>query len=652
MAKPSAFAVKAVESLELAIGSKRLGDIFLELGYLTKEQLDTALDYQRRHGGRLGWILASLGYINRLELYEGLAKHFVLPFETHTAGIWKQIDKKLATTLTHSEMVHHQVVPLVLENDRLSVLTSEPHNPATLALLQKRFGVSKINQIMVTDLDIMKLSEKLYRESILDTSINGLRHRNPEESAFQVFTKEQIAFIAGFICTLGLWLYIDPGSVILSGLFAVQFFYTIPLLWKLAMVIRGKLSAPALTVTAPSTPYNEHDLPVYTILIAAYKEKAVIGNLIKSIKRLDYPEDKLDIILLLEENDPETLEAAKAEKPPANWRFLVLPDSVPKTKPKALNYGLNFARGEFLTIYDAEDMPEPDQLKKAVKAFRTHPKNYICFQAALNYFNKNENFLTKMFTLEYSSWFDCLLPGLFKAGMPIPLGGTSNHFDVAKLKEIGAWDPFNVTEDADLGIRASVRGYKVGVIDSTTYEEANSRLANWIKQRSRWVKGYMQTFLVNSRRPLKSFKLMGLARWFSYNLLIGGTPLNFLLNPIMWILFGVSFFLDTSRLFEVPDFLLYLAGFNLIAGNIIVIAIVIVGLLPRKHYDLIPYALLCPIYWMLQSIAAYKGLWQLLVKPFYWEKTAHGITRQIPASQLSDIPPDIQEIVVVKESRK
>jgi len=646
-----AFTPQAIERLEVAVGARKLGEIFLDLGYITEERLDAALDYQRMKGGRLGWIMATMGYINRLQLFEGLARHLSLPFLSDTEYIKKTLDRKTAFRLAYGEMIRHQVLPFTCKDDTLTVLTSDPDKQSAIEFLRAKFKEKKINQIVVTDLDIMRLTEELYRESILDASINGLQNRNPEESARAVFTKEQIAFLAGFFCTYGLWIYYDTRAAIIFTLFTVQLFYAVPIVFKLIMVVYGKLKSPALTMTTAGKPYDERNMPVFTILIAAYKEKEVIGNLIRSVKKMDYPENKLDIILLLEENDSETLQAAKAEKPPANWRFLVLPESLPRTKPKALNYGLNFARGEYLAIYDAEDIPEPDQLKKAVTAFKTHPDNYICFQAALNYFNKNENFLTKMFTLEYSGWFDCLLPGLFRARLPIPLGGTSNHFDVAKLRKIGAWDPYNVTEDADLGIRASMQGYKAGIIDSTTYEEATPQFGNWMRQRSRRVKGYMQTFLVHSRHPLKSLKVIGLPRWLSYTFLIGGTPLNFLLNPVMWLLFGAALFADTTGLFNVPAALLYIAGINLIAGNIIVTAIAMIGAMTRKFYNLIPYALLSPVYWMLQSFAAYKGAWQLITKPHYWEKTMHGLTKNIPVSQTLAIPEDISELIVVKTGK-
>jgi cellulose synthase/poly-beta-1,6-N-acetylglucosamine synthase-like glycosyltransferase len=622
---------KAVDKLEVAVGSKRIGEVFLELGYITEPQLDRALEYQRHKGGRLGWILATLGYMTRLELYEGLAKHFGLPFETNTSYMRKRIDRALATMLTHEEITEYQAVPFQLKDSTLVVLTADPNSQHAMDFLSRRFGVNQINQIVITDLDLMKVSEELYRDSILDESIHGLFYRDPTESAHKVISRPQLILLIVLLCSLAIWLYLSPHTFLILALFLVQIFYAVSILFKSVLSLWGYKRLQQPTMSEPFNSQDEYDMPVYTILVAAYKEAEVIRTLIKSLKKLDYPEDKLDIILLLEENDEATLQAAKMERPPVSWRFLVLPDSMPKTKPKALNYGLKFARGKYLTIYDAEDVPEPDQLKKAVAAFRKSPKsNYICFQARLNYFNKKENFLTKMFTLEYSSWFDCLLPGLYCAGLPIPLGGTSNHFDVQKLKRIGAWDPFNVTEDADLGVRASIEGYKVGVIDSTTYEEANSRLSNWIRQRSRWVKGYMQTLLVHNRHPIKTIKAIGFWPWLSYSLLIGGTPATFLLNPIMWGLFICSLFLPILGHFPMPASLLHLATLNLFAGNALVILVAMMGIFPRKNYDLLPYALLSPIYWMLQSMGAYKGGWQLLTKPFYWEKTTHGITKYKP----------------------
>jgi cellulose synthase/poly-beta-1,6-N-acetylglucosamine synthase-like glycosyltransferase len=232
-----------------------------------------------------------------------------------------------------------------------------------------------------------------------------------------------------------------------------------------------------------------------------------------------------------------------------------------------------------------------------------------------------------MFTLEYSYWFDYMRPGLDALRLPIPLGGTSNHFLLSRLRTLGGWDPFNVTEDADLGIRATCEGYTVGVIRSTTFEEANRAGKNWIRQRSRWIKGYMQTWLVHNRTPLRLLREIGLRRWLSYQFFIGGTCFTFLANPILWLFYIFSVVAHpawTARLVGGRAVLLTL--FCLIVGNLVGIYQGLIAVFRRKLFHLAPFALTCPLYWWMHSIASYMALWQLVTKPFYWEKTVHGLT--------------------------
>ena len=247
-----------------------------------------------------------------------------------------------------------------------------------------------------------------------------------------------------------------------------------------------------------------------------YKEKYIAERLIRNIDNLDYPKSKLDVRLLLEEDDLDTINLARSLNLPAYYTILVVPHSLPKTKPKACNYGLISARGKYTVIYDAEDKPEPDQLKKVYLAFKRLPEEYVCIQAKLNYYNSKQNLLTKWFTQEYSMWFELLLPGVMQLNIPLPLGGTSNHFKTEELKKIGAWDPFNVTEDVDLGIRLFKEGYKTSIIASRTWEEAANRLPVWINQRSRWLKGYMQTWLVHMRNPFRLLRELGFKSFWGF----------------------------------------------------------------------------------------------------------------------------------------
>ena len=289
------------------------------------------------------------------------------------------------------------------------------------------------------------------------------------------------------------------------------------------------------------------------------------------------------------------------------------------------------ARGQLLVIYDAEDRPEPDQLKKVVVAYTKCGEDVVCIQSKLNYHNYAQNLLTKWFTTEYSMWFDLFMPGLDATDSPIPLGGTSNHFVVDSLRELGAWDPHNVTEDADLGVRLSASGYRTAMVESTTFEEANSDLGNWIRQRSRWVKGYIQTWLVHMRHPRKLANQLGWRRFWSFQLVVGGTFLGFLLNPIYWTLTTAWLLTEASLIQELyPTYLYFAAAIALNFGNFAFAYVTAAGSMRRNRYELVKYALFSPLYWALMSVAAWKGALQLITKPFYWEKTKHGLDGQPP----------------------
>jgi len=371
-------------------------------------------------------------------------------------------------------------------------------------------------------------------------------------------------------------------------------------------------------------------------LVPAYKEANVVRLLFDNLRSLDYPPDKLDIILLLESDDHETIEAARGSIAPEAATIMLIPDAPPKTKPKACNVGLQFARGEYVVIYDAEDRPEADQLKRALIAFRKGGDDMVCVQAALNYFNRNENFLTRMFTLEYSFWFDYVLPGLDRLRLPIPLGGTSNHFRTDALKELGGWDPFNVTEDADLGIRASAQGYRVGVVNSTTFEEANNNTWNWIRQRSRWIKGYIQTVLVHLRHPLALSRQTGWRQAFGFMVLIGGTPATFLAMPWAFVASIWVMAFGRDAIGDYPPFLLAAMSFNFLVGNGLMIYLNLLAVYKRRYYQLVPFAMLNPLYWCFHAFASYKALIQLVTKPFFWEKTTHGLTSHPTRAHLNE----------------
>jgi cellulose synthase/poly-beta-1,6-N-acetylglucosamine synthase-like glycosyltransferase len=376
----------------------------------------------------------------------------------------------------------------------------------------------------------------------------------------------------------------------------------------------------------------DDELPVYSILVPAYREPDVIAALLAGLDRLEYPRDKLDVKVVLEEDDAETIAAVEAARPADYVTVVLVPPGEPRTKPKALNYALPLCRGEVVTIYDAEDTPEPLQLRRAVCTLARAGEDTVCVQAKLSFRNVDQNLITKWFTIEYAMWFAMFLPGLVSLGAPLPLGGTSNHFRRQVLEELGAWDPYNVTEDADLGLRLARRGYRCGVLESTTLEESNSDFINWVKQRSRWYKGYLQTSVVHLRHPVLLYQQLGFTGFAEVLLFVLGTPLLAGLNPLFWLMTGLWFTGHPhiiKDLFPAPLF--YPALLCWIFGNFLVAYLTILTCRAMGRADLLFAALLVPIYWVMMAVAAIKAGWQLVASPAFWEKTAHGLDQRQPS---------------------
>jgi glycosyltransferase XagB len=465
-------------------------------------------------------------------------------------------------------------------------------------------------------------------------------------SAVQTFSKSQRLAIAAFFLTLIVGFVLNPLLTLQVVIAMVSIFYFIDTLFNLILTTRSLRKVNELQASANELrALSDAKLPVYTILCPLYKEAHVIPQFVEAIAQLDWPKEKLDVMLLLEEDDKESIEIVSQMNLPFYFRTVVVPDSQPKTKPKACNYGLSYARGEYLVIFDAEDIPDPLQLKKAYLGFQKVPKKVVCLQAKLNYYNSRQNFLTRFFTAEYSLWFDLTLTGLQSFRSSLPLGGTSNHFRTQVLRDLQGWDPFNVTEDADLGIRLFKRGFQTEVIDSTTYEEATSKMKNWIRQRSRWIKGYMQTYLVHMRTWRTFVKEQGVSHYFIFQLTVGGKLLFLLLNPLMWIItlgyfVAFPFFGPTIEIIYQPP-ISYIAVFSWVFGNFLFLYYYMLGCAKRNQWDLMKYVFMMPFYWAMMSTAAMMALYQLIVKPHYWEKTLHGFhlgpTAPTPQSAVSPV---------------
>ncbi|MBN8526176.1 MAG: glycosyltransferase, partial [Planctomycetes bacterium] len=396
---------------------------------------------------------------------------------------------------------------------------------------------------------------------------------------------------------------------------------------RLLALLLGLRRDPTLVVEpAALATLDRATLPPYVVLVPLYREPEVVPHLLSALEAIDYPRDRLDVQLLIEPDDEATRAALAGRQLPSWMRITVSPPSGPRTKPRACNGGLAAAApGDgLLVIFDAEDRPEPDQLLKAAAAYASLPPEVVCLQCRLDHYNAQQSLATRWATIEYLAWFRLILPGLQRLGAPLPLGGTSNHFRLAALRALDGWDPFNVTEDCDLGLRIARRGWSTRMLASTTWEEAVTTVPTWVRQRSRWIKGHMQTWLVQTRcGALRAFGLRG---WILMGLGTAGVMATQLVNPLAWTVLGLWLALGWSVVDASDPW--SIAGLVLAAGlllaNLVLVAIALLACLVLGRRDLLPAATLTPLTWMLHSAAAWRAAWELIVRPFHWAKTRHG----------------------------
>lgn len=601
----------------------RIGEMLVAAHLITEAQVAEALAKQASWGSRLGDIVLAMGWVKPLAFYKVLAEHFDLQFVNLAE---QPVDDVLLDPREYRSYAQHLYLPWRRQNDVSWIVTADPGSPHLQELVRQN---PDLRFVVTSKFDVLWELQRVAGPAFSQQATHELALTDPELSARTVVTETQKLGVVFFLMTLALGLYLAPIASILLLNASLHLFLFFVFSFRMRLCVRGWDDDYGISISDHELArVQDSELPVYSVLVPMYKEAEVLPILTAALRKMNYPRSKLDIKLVLEENDFETINAAKALALDATFEIIRVPHSEPKTKPKACNYALRLARGKYVTIYDAEDKPDPNQLKKAVLAFRRRGKKTACVQAHLNYYNADENWLTRMFTLEYSVWFDIFLPALERLRVPIPLGGTSNHFDLEKLREVGAWDPFNVTEDADLGLRFAALGYQVAVLDSVTYEEANSQIGNWTRQRSRWIKGYIQTWLVNMRHPWQLYRRVGWAGFASLQLFIAGTFVSglaypWMLIPFLWWTFSRWHWIHPFF----PPIILFIGLINLIFGNGCTILLSMLAVAKRRKYWLIPIALTIPVYWALQSHAAYKAVIQLVVRPFYWEKTVHGISK-------------------------
>ena len=475
--------------------------------------------------------------------------------------------------------------------------------------------------------DFLAAARMSHGPQLLAEATFALARRMPRYSARRRLTVQQaavlllaLAFIAAMVCLLPF------GVVWFLGAFVGGLFFLSVLTLRLLCLM------PPVARRAPEPPpLPEERLPVYSVLVPLFRETAVLEQLVDALSGLSYPPEKLDIKLILEDEDIPMQRALARLALPAQFEVILVPAGHPQTKPRALNYALAFCRGELLTIYDAEDIPESDQLLKAARRFAAAPRELACLQAKLTFFNPEENWLARQFSAEYEVLFGLLLPALADHRLPLPLGGTSNHFRIAALRQAGAWDPFNVTEDADLGLRLARMGYDAETLDSVTLEEANTRLRNWMRQRARWLKGFLATWLVHMREPARLLQELGPAGFWTAQAVTMGVFASVLLHPFclvptLWLMMSQPLAPAGAGIAVLAAAALNLLV--LVAGYALSILLTWKALTRRGIAQRWATLLTLPFYWLLMSGAAWLALWQFLSAPFHWNKTEHGLSRQ------------------------
>ncbi|MBR9824231.1 MAG: glycosyltransferase [Alphaproteobacteria bacterium] len=446
-----------------------------------------------------------------------------------------------------------------------------------------------------------RLRERLWASE----AASGLATRKPQHSARLALTRSQ-----GLVLTLSA--LVLAGAVLFQPAVVIALFS----LGFLALVVLRLHAAFSIPERCARQPLQDSLLPHIALLLPAYKEAPILPHLARSIAALDYPADRLEVILALEAEDEETCQAAQELVLPRHFKIVRVPDGFPRTKPRALNFALRHSQADIIGILDAEDRPSPQQVREVAETFATAPDDIACLQAPLNWYNRQDTWLTGQFAMEYAAHFNVMLPLYQRLGWPLPLGGTSNYFRRQSLESAGGWDAFNVTEDADLGFRLAAHGLRTVMIGEPTLEEAPLHVRAWVMQRSRWLKGYAQTLAVHLRRQDGAHPTI---RSLSIIVSLGAALVSALAHAPL-ALFSIIYLFGGwsggwAQCFALAFLLSGYASTALCAW----IGSRRAGFRPRRRDFL-----LMPVYWLLQTIAAIRALWQWAINPYLWDKTEHG----------------------------
>ena len=510
-----------------------------------------------------------------------------------------------AARLAALPAVFHDAHPVLAPRDRIDALLAQLYRPALTCAAAARPPAT---------------------ESCRGWARNRLRR--------MVLTGAALLTLTGLVVTF-------PGAALIGLMLWACFTLIIGAAMKTAAFLSW---ATAPRAAAPETPApdppDDTPLPRVSVLVPLYREPEVATALVARLSRLRYPKALLEVMLVLEETDTLTRGALAGAQLPPWMRVVVAPDGQPRTKPRAMNYALDFCRGEIIGIFDAEDAPAPDQIDRVARHFMQAPDDLACVQGILDYYNSRQTWLARCFTVEYATWFRVMLPGMRRLGFAIPLGGTTCYFRRDVLERLGGWDAHNVTEDADLGFRMARHGYRTEMITTATHEEAACHPRAWIKQRSRWLKGYMVTYLVHMRRPLRLLRGLGPWQFLGFQTHFITALSQFFLAPLLWTFWLIFLGLPHSFTGILPAGLTGAMTYLFLGIEAITITAGLVAVRGTDHRHLLPWVPSLHFYYPLGVLAAYKALYELVAVPFYWDKTQHGhsLPPTSPARDARDAP--------------
>lgn len=597
-----------------------LGEILLDMGALSPDDLAKSLALRARQDVRFGDILLAHGMVTPTELYTALAAQY----QTSIANLRAEPpDVRLIDQIKPEFCIRNGVVPWKRVGGATVIICSQPDDfPRLAKLMPARFG--RLHLAVAPEEDIQEALVAMRHRSL------ALRaeSRVAEDDSCRSWSNGPSGRLAlALVLALCALFILSPSTAfgLLVG-------------WAmLTLIVNSGLKLISAIMHLRHGVAHEHEgppgdaqlglrrLPTVSIMVPLFKEREIAGRLVKRLSKLSYPRELLDICLVVEEDDTLTQQTLARSDLPRWMRQIIVPRGAVRTKPRALNFALDFCRGSIVGVYDAEDAPDPDQIHKVVRRFAERPVTVACLQGVLDFYNAKENWLSRCFAIEYATWFRIVLPGLERMGFAVPLGGTTLFFRRAVLEELGGWDAHNVTEDADLGIRLARRGYRTELIYTVTKEEANCRWWPWVKQRSRWIKGYAMTYGVHMRSPAQLVRDIGAWKALGVQFLFLGTLTQFLLAPVLWSFWAVAFGLPHPLLEVMPSWMFWALGGVFIFSEVLTIA---TGVLATSHdpdhHFLRKWVPTLHFYFPLATLAALKGMSEIVTKPFYWDKTQHG----------------------------